>query len=50
MKVRWFGETVSERCEYARKEEFASVFESERVGLQRLALLLTATLKLQSDA
>jgi DNA-directed RNA polymerase specialized sigma24 family protein len=42
MKVRWFGETVSERYEYARKEEFAGVFESERVGLQRLALLLTA--------
>jgi DNA-directed RNA polymerase specialized sigma24 family protein len=43
MKVRWFGETASERCDYARKEEFASVFESERVGLQRLALLLTAS-------
>jgi hypothetical protein len=42
MKVRWFGKTVSERCEYARKEEFANVFESERVGLRRLALLLTA--------
>jgi DNA-directed RNA polymerase specialized sigma24 family protein len=42
MKVRWLGKTVSERCEYARKEGFASVFESERVGLQRLALLLTA--------
>jgi DNA-directed RNA polymerase specialized sigma24 family protein len=42
MKVRWFGKTVSERSEYARKEEFASVFECERRGLQRLALLLTA--------
>jgi hypothetical protein len=42
MKVRWFGKTVSERCEYARKEEFVSVFECERLGLQRLALLLTA--------
>jgi hypothetical protein len=42
MKVRWRGKAVSERCEYACKEEFASVFESERVGLQRLALLLTA--------
>jgi DNA-directed RNA polymerase specialized sigma24 family protein len=42
MKVRWFGRTISEKCEYARKEEFASVFESERAGLQRLALLLTA--------
>jgi DNA-directed RNA polymerase specialized sigma24 family protein len=42
MKVRWFGKAVSDRCEYARKEEFVSVFESERLGLQRLALLLTA--------
>jgi hypothetical protein len=42
MKVRWFGKTVSERCEYARKDEFASVFECERLGLQRLALLLPA--------
>jgi hypothetical protein len=42
MKVRWFGKTVSERCEYARKDEFVSVFDCERAGLQRLALLLTA--------
>jgi len=42
MKVHWFGKTVSGRGEYARKEEFASVFECERVGLRRLALLLTA--------
>jgi hypothetical protein len=42
MKVRWFGKKVSERCEYARKEEFVSLFERERVSLQRLALLLTA--------
>jgi DNA-directed RNA polymerase specialized sigma24 family protein len=42
MKVRWFGKTVSERCEYARKEEFVSLFRRERVSLQRLALLLTA--------
>lgn len=42
MKARWFGKTVSERCEYARKEEFVSVFECERLGLQRLALLFTA--------
>jgi DNA-directed RNA polymerase specialized sigma24 family protein len=42
MKVRWFGETVSERFEYAREDEFANIFESERAGLQRLALLLTA--------
>ena len=41
-KVRWFGKTVSERCEYARKEEFVAVFDCERVGLQRLAILLTA--------
>jgi hypothetical protein len=41
-RARWFGKTVSERCEYASKEEFASAFECERVGLQRLALLLTA--------
>ena len=42
MKVRWFRKTVSERCEYARKDEFVSVFDCERAGLQRLALLLTA--------
>jgi len=42
MKVRWFGKTVRERCEYARKGEFVSVFDCERAGLQRLALLLTA--------
>ena len=41
-KVRWFGKTVSKRCEYARKEEFVGVFDSERKGLQRLAILLTA--------
>jgi len=40
--ARWFGKTVSERCEYASKEEFASAFECDRVSLQRLALLLTA--------
>jgi DNA-directed RNA polymerase specialized sigma24 family protein len=42
MKARWFGKTVSQRSEYARKEDFVEVFECERVGLQRLALLLTA--------
>ena len=42
MKFHWFGKTVSERCEYADKEQFARVFERERAGLQRLALLLTA--------
>ena len=41
-RARRFGKTVSERCEYASKEEFASAFECERVGLQSLALLLTA--------
>jgi hypothetical protein len=41
VKVRWFGKTRSERREYARNEEFISVFESERASLQRLALLLT---------
>jgi len=42
MKVPWFGKARSERCEYARNEEFVSVFECERVRLQRLSLLLTA--------
>jgi len=42
IKIRWFGKAGSERCEYARKDEFVSVFDCERAGLQRLALLLTA--------
>jgi hypothetical protein len=42
MKIRWFGKAASERCEYASKEEFTSIFECERRGLQKLALLLTA--------
>jgi DNA-directed RNA polymerase specialized sigma24 family protein len=42
MRVRWLGNTASKRCEYARKEDFVEVFECERAGLQRLALLLTA--------
>src|SRR5271170_7726844 len=42
MKVHWFGNAVSARGEYARRGEFVSVFECERVELQRLALLLTA--------
>ena len=42
MRIRWFAKTVSQKCEYASKEEFARTFECERVGLQRLALLLTA--------
>jgi DNA-directed RNA polymerase specialized sigma24 family protein len=33
---------AGEGDEYVSKEEFAGVFESEQVGLQRLALLLTA--------
>jgi|SRR5579859_1034555 len=41
-RVGWLGQKASDRGEYASKEEFASVFESEREGLQRLALLLTA--------
>ena len=41
-RVRLLGKTVSQRSEYASKEEFVSVFECERVDLQRLALLLTA--------
>jgi hypothetical protein len=41
-RTHWFGKTMRERCEYASKEEFASAFECERVGLIRLALLLTA--------
>jgi DNA-directed RNA polymerase specialized sigma24 family protein len=41
MKIRWFGKRVMERYEYASKEEFVGAFERERVGLQRLALMLT---------
>jgi DNA-directed RNA polymerase specialized sigma24 family protein len=42
-KVRWLSrQKKCDRGEYASKEEFVSVFECERVGLQRLALLLTA--------
>jgi DNA-directed RNA polymerase specialized sigma24 family protein len=42
MKVHWFGRILSERGEYARMEEFVSLFERERASLRRLALLLTA--------
>jgi hypothetical protein len=42
MKVGWFGKTATERCEYASTEEFSRAFEYDRVGLQKLALLLTA--------
>ena len=41
-RFRWLGKKASEGGEYAGKEDFASVFESERAGLQTLALLLTA--------
>jgi hypothetical protein len=41
-RVRWLGQRASSRGDYASKEEFVSVFNSERAGLQRLALLLTA--------
>ena len=39
--ITGLGQKGIERGEYAGKEEFARVFESERDGLQRLALLLT---------
>ena len=41
-RVRWLGQKVSGRGEYASKDEFVSVLECERPGLQRLALSLTA--------
>jgi|HubBroStandDraft_1064217.scaffolds.fasta_scaffold110728_2 hypothetical protein len=41
-RVRWLGRKGSDRSEYAGKEEFVSLFERERAGLQKLALLLTA--------
>lgn len=44
-RVRWLGQKAKKRGEYPSKKEFASVFESERAGLQRLALLLTADSK-----
>ena len=40
-KVRRLGQKASGRGEYASKEEFVSVFEREKPGLQRLALSLT---------
>jgi len=42
MRARWTGKSLSERCEYASKEEFGSAFERERASLQTLALMLTA--------
>ncbi len=41
IKFRWFRKMVNEGDERARLEEFVKVFECERAGLQRLALLLT---------
>ena len=40
--LSWFDKRRSDRGQYASKEEFASVFESERTSLRQLALLLTA--------
>lgn len=40
-RARSFGSTMNERCEYANKEDFVAVFECERVGLLRLAELLS---------
>jgi len=42
-RIRWRRRVADERDEYVNKEEFVGVFESEQVGLQRLALLLTAS-------
>jgi hypothetical protein len=41
-RVRWHKHETRARSEYACKEEFVKLFECERAGLQRLALLLTA--------
>ena len=41
-RARWLGRKANGRGEFASKEEFASIFECEQAGLQRLALLLTA--------
>ena len=41
-RFRWFDKRESGRGTYASKEEFVSLFESERMALQGLALLLTA--------
>jgi len=42
-KFRWFYKRENDRGKYASKEEFVSLFESERMVLQGLALLLTAS-------
>jgi DNA-directed RNA polymerase specialized sigma24 family protein len=39
---RWLPKSMCNRGEYAGEEEFASAFECEHAGLQRLAFLLTA--------
>jgi hypothetical protein len=41
-RARWLVRKANGRGEYASKDEFASIFECEQAGLQRLALLLTA--------
>jgi DNA-directed RNA polymerase specialized sigma24 family protein len=41
-RFHWFDKRESDRGRYASKEEFVSLFESERMALHRLALLLTA--------
>jgi hypothetical protein len=44
-RSRWLRQEANDRGKYASKEEFVSVFDRERAGLQRLALLLTANSK-----
>jgi hypothetical protein len=41
-RARWLVRKANGGGEYASKDEFASIFEGEQAGLQRLALLLTA--------
>jgi hypothetical protein len=41
-RSRWRGNRNNCKDEYASKEEFVILFESERIALLRLALLLTA--------
>jgi DNA-directed RNA polymerase specialized sigma24 family protein len=43
--ARWLGQKASDKGKYDSEEEFASVFESERVSLLSLALLLTANVE-----
>ena len=42
-RFRWLEKQQKDGVKYASKEEFVSLFESERVALQGLALLLTAS-------